>query len=59
MTEHMQRALEYIRNTGGKISVEIFDDDWEPIGACLRHDLLSEGLITVNDNFIEEVPKCL
>lgn len=34
-----QKALKYIQNTGGRIPVETFDDDNEPIGPQLREDI--------------------
>lgn len=33
------RALKYIENTGGSVSVKVFDDDHEPIGKTLRREL--------------------
>jgi hypothetical protein len=47
-----QRALEYIRNTGGTPSREWFDDDHEPIGPALRTDLLKAGLIEESDGLV-------
>ena len=41
------KALQYIVNTGGSISIEHFDEDHEPIGPWLRADLLGAGLIDV------------
>ncbi|NLG18897.1 MAG: hypothetical protein GX556_16350 [Fibrobacter sp.] len=40
-----QRYLEYITNTGGCPKVDQFDEDWEPIGPCVREDMKKAGLI--------------
>lgn len=36
----IQRALQYIHNTGETATVEQFDEDHEPIGPLLRKDLV-------------------
>ena len=45
MTEQQERAIQYIKNTGGNPAISWFDEDHEPIGAILREDLKSNGLI--------------
>lgn len=49
---HLEKYIHYVWNTGGKVKVEDFDEDWEPIGPMLRVDLLKAKLINVNDGFI-------
>lgn len=49
---YYKQHLQYIRNTGGCVSVPIFDEDWEPIGPKLREDLIREGLISVRGTAI-------
>lgn len=49
-----QQALKYIKNTGGRIPVETFDDDHEPVGPQLRKDIRSfvieeNGELRLND----------
>lgn len=47
--EHLQQFVEYIKNTGldGKLTIEQFDDDWEPIGPMVRRDMQIAKLITI------------
>jgi len=47
-TEHLQKYVEYIDNTGG-VTPDQFDDDWEPIGPLIRADLLKAGMVKVED----------
>lgn len=43
---HMQKYVEYIRNTGhALLPISAFDEDWEPIGPSVRYDLAAAGLI--------------
>ena len=44
MDEYLQRYVDYIRNAGGSPKIEWFDEDWEPIGARLRHDLVENDI---------------
>jgi hypothetical protein len=45
--EHLRKYVEYIRNTGREpLAVELFDDDWEPIGPRVRAELVRAGLVT-------------
>lgn len=44
-TDHLQKYMEYIDNTGGSPKVEWFDEDWEPIGPMLRKDMADANLI--------------
>ena len=56
MSEHLQKYVQYIKNTGQKpLAVEQFDDDWEPIGPMVRRDMQAAKLITVKDGEIELV----
>lgn len=48
MNDIQKRALQYIENTGGEISVAAFDDDHEPIGPLLRQDLVPKFAAEVN-----------
>lgn len=45
-----QKYLDYIKNTGGSPTIEMFDDDWEPIGPMVRRDMLKAGLIEVTES---------
>lgn len=49
---YFKQHLQYVRNTGGCVSVPIFDDDWEPIGPKLREDLRVAGLINIRGTSI-------
>jgi len=44
--DYLNKYLQYITNTGGCVSVENFDEDWEPIGPDVRKMLLEKGLIS-------------
>lgn len=44
-----QRALEYVRNTGGNASVETFIEDHDPVGKQLWAELTAMGLAVVGD----------
>ena len=49
-----QNYVAYIRNVGSGDSVAVycFDEDWEPIGPKLRHDMTKAGLIVEDKGFI-------
>jgi hypothetical protein len=51
MSDYLQKYLDYIDNTGG-VTVEQFDEDWEPIGPMVRHDLFAAGLAQVDCGMI-------
>lgn len=41
-----QRLCQYIRNTGQvPLRPDDFDDDWSPVGAMYREQLVADGLI--------------
>jgi hypothetical protein len=50
--EKYHKYLQYIVNTGGRISQYQFCDDWEPIGSMLLVDMEAEGLIVIRDHDI-------
>ncbi len=50
--DYYQKYLDYINNTGGEISTDAFDEDWEPIGEQIRSDLKEMGLITETDGIV-------
>lgn len=54
MNDYLLQYVEYIRNTGGRVSIVHFDDDWEPIGVMVRGDLLKAGLVEEKDGFLTE-----
>lgn len=39
------KYTDYIKNAGGKPTVEWFDDDWSPIGPQVRQEMKTAGLI--------------
>lgn len=39
------RYIDYMKNVGGKIKIEYFDEDWSPIGPSLRRSMKEAGLI--------------
>lgn len=39
------RYINYMKNVGGKIKIDYFDEDWEPIGPELRRNMKEAGLI--------------
>ncbi len=39
------KYTDYIKNAGGKPTVEQFDEDWSPIGPQVRKDMKRAGLI--------------
>lgn len=44
--KHLVKYLQYIVNTGmNPIAVALFDEDWEPIGPLVRHDMQKLGWI--------------
>lgn len=45
---HLIQYLQYVKNTGGNVTVAGFDEDWEPIGPTIRNLLMPEFLIEVN-----------
>lgn len=49
ITTQGKLALEYIRNTGGAVTVENFDEDHEPIGPLLRADLADYIEVTIGE----------
>lgn len=52
MDSQQKRAVNYIKNTGGNPSIDWFDDDHEPIGKAIRHDLKKNKLIVEHDGRI-------
>lgn len=43
---HLKGYVEYIRNTARvPLPVELFDDDWEPIGPLVRAEMIAAGLV--------------
>jgi len=56
MKEHLQKYVQYIKNTGRvPLRVDWFDDDWDPIGPKLREQMVAEGLITIQEDGIRLV----
>ena len=52
-TERFQSYIDYINNTGmGRVPVEIFDEDHEPVGPAVREEMYKAGLITINQDGI-------
>ena len=49
---HLQKYLDYIKNTGGSPKIEHFDEDWEPIGPMVRLELLDAGMTYEEDGKI-------
>jgi hypothetical protein len=46
----LEKYVEYIRNTGRTpLPVEMFDEDWEPIGPALRRQLVAAQLVDESD----------
>lgn len=39
LTDHDRKVLEYVENTAGNATMDIFEDDWAPIGRQLLFDL--------------------
>ena len=50
--KHLQKAVDYIKNAGGRPKLEHFIEDWEPIGENLRVDLYKAGIAFVMDGCI-------
>lgn len=50
MNKVEKRALEYVRNTNGGATLEIFCDDHEPIGPNLWRNLRDSGWAFVDEN---------
>lgn len=49
--------IDYIKNTAQvPLKVEHFDEDWEPIGPIIRPKMVTEGLITIDEDGIRLVP---
>lgn len=51
------RALRYIKNTGGEVPVEAFDDDHEPIGRLIRKVIVPVYATISNDFAMQLTPK--
>jgi len=42
----LEKYVSYIKSTGrSPLPVEMFDEDWEPIGPQVRRQLLTAGLV--------------
>lgn len=42
----LTKYIDYIRNTGrDPLPVEMFDEDWEPVGPMVRENLVRAGMI--------------
>lgn len=54
--EKLERALEYISNTGGSPNITQFDEDHEPIGPMLREQLKDAQLVYEREGRIHECP---
>lgn len=54
--DYFRRYLQYIENTGGKPTVEQFDDDWEPIGPMLRAQLMNLDWIIQLEGSVSLLP---
>lgn len=53
---NFKEYTDYIRNTGMvPLPIEIFDDDWDPIGNLMRRDMVKANLITVEQDGIRLV----
>ena len=53
MKEHLQKYVDYIKNTGGSPLIVWFDEDWEPIGPVIRKEMEKENIIQyLNDEII-------
>jgi hypothetical protein len=55
MNDYYEQYIDYIKNTGGKPTVESFNRDWEPIGRLVLSDLVAKGCITITDGIIQLV----
>lgn len=56
MHEHLQKYVEYIKNTGhDPLPVAYFDEDWEPIGPKVRAHMEEAKLITVSTDGVRLV----
>lgn len=49
ITDHDRKVLQYVENTGGNATMDIFEDDWSPIGRNLLFKLgpMGQRLICV------------
>jgi hypothetical protein len=55
LNPRLAKYVDYINNTGQQpLSIEAFDEDWEPIGPMVRSELEREGYIYINqlDEFL-------
>lgn len=52
MNPLLQKAVEYIRNTGGSPAIKQFDDDHEPVGPMLRKELKGAWMVYEHDGKI-------
>lgn len=51
-TDYIKRTLEYVRNTGGNATKEMFFEDHEPIGKILWGDAQRLGYVIEKDSKI-------
>ena len=52
MNEPFRRALEYVRNTSGRVTKANFVDDYDPIGSAVWNDLAAIGLVEERNGMI-------
>ena len=56
LTHQEQRAFEYLQNAF-PVTVSRFDEDWEPIGPQLRHQLMTKGAAWVDEPYIYQISR--
>lgn len=50
---HLDKYVQYIKNTGRvPLPIAMFDEDHEPVGPMVRHDLVKYGIIIEKDGGI-------
>lgn len=54
--KHLRKYTDYIMNTGNRISVEDFDEDWDPIGSIVRKELVAGNYATLTDGYLSLMP---
>lgn len=56
--EALSKYITYIENTNrAPLPIEMFDEDWEPIGPMVRNRLVASGLVTETDGGLRLVAK--
>lgn len=43
--KRLEKYIQYIKNTGGNVTAEIFIEDWFPVGEMVLRELIEMGAV--------------